>query len=133
MIARFPNNNVDHRLRAEQRKNTGDEVWRKSLEAIEEQSIELINIRRDVGTTTSNDKPKSYKHARRKPKGHQSDVSAEVDCRSNQTFDINVPDQRKTQKQTQPQSRQQSLLPFNRKQSSNIITPSNRRNQQTTD
>ena len=140
MIASFPNNNGDHRMRAEQRKSNGDDDWTKSQEAIEvsykEQNIGPITIRRDNGTTTSNDKPKSYKHAKRKQKRHQSDVSTESDCSSNQTFDTNIPDKRKTQKKTQPnqqQSRQQNLHPFNRKQSSNNITPLHRRNQQTTD
>ena len=139
MIASFPNNNGDHRMRAEQRKSNDDENWTKLQGNIEvsykEQSIGPNTIRRDVGTTTSNDKPKSYKHAKRKQK-NQSDASTEYDCSSNQTFDTNIPDQRKTQKRTQPNQqkpRQQNLHPFNRKQSTNKITPSHRRNQQTTD
>ena len=130
MIASFPTNNGDHHIRAEQGKRNGDEDSTKSLKAIQvkykEQNIGPITIRRDVGTTTSNDKPKSYKHAKRKQKIPQSDVNTESDCSSNQTFDTNIPDQRKTLKQTQPhqtQSRQQNLHPFNRKQSSNKITP----------
>ena len=122
IIARFPNNNGGHHIRAEQGKNNGDEDSRKSRETIEvnykEQNIGSIIKKRDVGTTTSNDKPKSYKHAKRKQKIHQSDVSTESDCSSNQTFDTNIPDQRKTLKKTQPhqqQSRQQNLRPFNMK------------------
>ena len=61
-------------------------------------STKKITIRRDVGTTTSNEKPKSYKHAKRKQKRHQSDISTESDCSSNQTVGTNIPDQRKTQK-----------------------------------
>ena len=140
MIASFPNNNGDHHIRAEQGKSNDDEDSTKSREAIEvnykEQNIGPITIRRDVGTTTSNDKPKSYKHAKRKQKIHQSDVSTESDCSSNQIIDTNIPDQRKTLKKTRPhqqQSRQQNLHPFNRKQSANKITPLHRRNQQTTD
>ena len=111
----------------------------KSRETIEvnykEQNIGPITIRRDVGTTTSNDKPNFYKHAKRKQRIHQSDVSTESDCSSNQTFDTNIPDQRKTLKKTQPHQQQsrQNLHPFNRKQSSKEITPSHRINQQTTD
>ena len=135
MIASFPNNNGDHHIRAEQGKSNGDEDSTKSRETIEvnykEQNIGPVTIRRDVGTTTSNDKPTFYKHAKRKQKIHQSDVSTESDCSSNQTFDTNIPDQRKTQPHQQ-QSRQ-NLHPFNRKQSSNEITPSHRINQQTTD
>ena len=137
MIASFPNNNGEHR--EEQRKGNADYNWTKSREAIEvgykDQNIGPITIRRYVGTT-SNDKPKSYKHATRKQKRHQSDVSTESDCSSNQTFGTNMPDQWKTQKKTQrnqQQSRQQNLHPFNRKQLSNNITPLHRRNQQTTD
>ena len=67
MIASFPKNNGDHHIRAEQGKSNSDEDSTKSREAIEvnykEQSFGPITIRRDVGTTTSNDKPKSYKHA----------------------------------------------------------------------
>ena len=140
MIASFPNNNGDHHIRAEQEKSNGDEDSTKSREAIEinykEQNIGPITRRRDVGTTTSNDKPKSYKHAKGKQKIHQSDVITKSDCSSNQTFDTNIPDQRKTLKKTQPhqqKSRQQKLHPFNRKQSSNKIRPLHRRNQQTTD
>ena len=140
MIASFPNNNSDHHIRAEQGKSNGVEDSTKCRESIEvnykEQNIGPINIGRDVGTTTSNGKPKSYKHAKRKQKIHQSDVSTESHCSSNQTFDINIPDQRKTLKKTKPhqqQSRQQNLHPFNRKQSSNKITPLHRRSQQTTD
>ena len=63
MIASFPNNNGDRLIRAEQGKSSGDEDSTKSREAIEvnykEQNIGPITIRRDVGTTTSNDKPKS--------------------------------------------------------------------------
>ena len=73
-------------MRAEQRKNKGDENWTKSQEAIEvsykEQNIRPITIRRDVGTTTTNDKPKFYKHAKRKQKRRQSDVITESDCSS---------------------------------------------------
>ena len=140
IIASFPSNNGEHRIRAEQRKGNADEDWTKPREALEvsykKQNIGPITIIRDVGTTTSNDKPKSYKHAKRKQKRHQSDVSTEFDCSSNQTFGTNIPDQWKTQKKTQPnqqQPRQQNLNPFNRKQSSNNITPLHRRNQQTTD
>ena len=138
MIASFPNNNGDHHIRAEQRKGNGDENSTKSRETIEvnykEQNIGPITIRRDVGATTSNDKPKFYKHAKRKQKIHQSDVSTESDCSSKQTFDTNIPDQRKTLKKTQPHQQQskQNLHPFNRKQSSTEITPSHRINQQTT-
>ena len=139
LIASFSNNNGDRLIRAEQGKSNGDDDSTKSREAMEvnykEQNIGPITIRRDVGTPTSNDKPKSYKHAKRKQKIHQSDVSTESDCSSNQTFDTNNPDQRKTLKKTQPhqqQSRQQNLHPFNRKQSSNKITPLHRRSQQTT-
>ena len=61
MIASFPNNNKDHHIRAEQRKNNGDEDLTNSLEANEvnfkEQNIGPITIRRNVGATTSNDKP----------------------------------------------------------------------------
>ena len=139
MIASFPNNNGDHHIRAEQGKSNGDEDSTKSRETIEvnykEQNVGPIAIRRDVGTTTSNDKPNIYKYAKRKQRIHQSDVSAESDCSSNQTFDTNNPDQRKTLKKTQPHQQQsrQNLHPFNRKQSSNEITPSHRINQQTTD
>ena len=84
MIASFSNNNGEHRIRAEQRNGNADEDWTKCREAIEasykEQNIRPITIRRDVGTTTSNDKPKSYKHPKRKQKRHQSDVSTESDC-----------------------------------------------------
>ena len=140
MIASFPNNNGDHHIRAEQGKSNGDEDSTKSREAIEvnyeEQNIGPITIRHNVGTTTSNDKLKSYKHAKRKQKIHQSEVSTESDCSSNQIFDTNIPDQRKTEKKTQQhrqQSRQQNLHPFNRKQLPNKIEPLHRRNQQTTD
>ena len=96
MIASFPNNNVDHHIRAEQGKSNGDEDSTKSREAIEvnykEPNIGPITIRRDVDTTTSNDKPKSYKYAKRKQKIHQSDVRTESDCSSDQTFDTNIPD-----------------------------------------
>ena len=72
MIASFPNNNGDHHIRAEQGKGKGDENSTKSRETIEvnykEQNIGPITIRRDVGTITSNDKPKFYKHAKRKQK-----------------------------------------------------------------
>ena len=139
MIASFPNNNGEHRIRAEQRKGNADEDWKKSRKAIEvsykEQNNKPITIRRDVGTTTSNDKPKSYKHSKRKQKRHQSDVSTESDCSSNQSFGTNIPDPRKTQKKTQPnqqQSRQQNLHSFSRKQSSKNTKPLHR-NQQTTD
>ena len=58
-------------MRAEQRKSKGDDDLTKSQEAIEasykEQNIGPITIRRDVGTTTSNHQPKSYKDAKRKP------------------------------------------------------------------
>ena len=140
MIASFPNNNGDHRMRAEQRKSNDDDNWTKSQEAIEfsykEQRIGSNTIRHDVGTTTSNDKPKSYKHAKRKQKRNQSDASFESDCSSIQTFDTNIPDQLLKKKKTQPNQqkpRQQNLHPFNRKQSTNNIRPSHRRNQQTTD
>ena len=140
MIASFPSNNGDHHIRAEQGKINGDEDSTKSREAIEinykEQNIGPITIKRNVGTTTSNDKRKFFKHAKRKQKIHQSDVSTESDCSSNQTIDTNIPDQRKTLKKTQPhqqQSRQKNLHPFNRKKSSFKITPLHRRNQQTTD
>ena len=139
MIASSPNNNGDYHIRAEQRKSNDDEDLTKSREAIEvnykERNIGPVTIRRDVGTATSNHKPKSYKHAKRIQKRHQSDVSTESDCSSNQTFVTNIRDQRGTQKKTQPhqqQSRQQNLHPFNRKQSNNN-TPLHRRNQQTTD
>ena len=105
-IASFPNNIGEHRITAEQGKSNADEDWTKSPEAIEfsytEQKIGPITIRRDVVTTTSNGKPKSYKHAKRKQKRHQSDVITESDCTSNQRFGTNIPDQRKTQKKTQP-------------------------------
>ena len=140
MIASFPKNDGDHHIRAEQGNSNGDEGSTKSREAIEvnykEQNIGPITIRRDVGTTTSIDKPKSYKHAKREQKIHQSDVSTESNFSSNQTFDTNILNQRKTLKKTQPhqqQSRQQNLHPFNRKQSSNKITPLHRINQRTTD
>ena len=140
MIASFPNNNGDHHIRAKQGKSNGDEDSTKSREAIEvnykEQNIGPITIRRDVGTTTSNDKPNSYKHAKREQKIHQSEVSTESDFNSNQTFDTNIPNQRKTLTKTQPhqqQSRQQNLHPFNRKHSSNKIAPLHRINQRTTD
>ena len=72
MIASFPNNNGDHRIGAEQRKSNGDDDWTKSQEAIEvsykEQNIGPITIGRDVGTTTSNDKGKFYKHAQKETK-----------------------------------------------------------------
>ena len=72
MIASFPSNNADHHIRAEQGKSNGDEDSTNSREAIEinykEQNIGPITIRRDVGITTSNDKPKSYKHAKRTQK-----------------------------------------------------------------
>ena len=84
MIATFPNKNGDHHIRAEQRKSNGDEDWIKSRDAIEvrykEQNIEPITIRRDVGT--SNDTPRSYKHAKRKQKRNQLDVSTES-CTNN--------------------------------------------------
>ena len=68
----FPNNDGEHRIRAEQRKSNGEEDWTNSRKAIEvsykEQNIGPIAISRDVGTTTSNDKTKSYKHAKRKQK-----------------------------------------------------------------
>ena len=102
MIASFPNNNGDHHIRAEQGKGNGDENSRKSRETIEvnykEQNIGPITIRRDVGTTTSNEKPQFFKHAKSKQKIHQSDVSTESDCSSNQTFDTNIPDELKTLK-----------------------------------
>ena len=102
IIANFPNNADDHRLKAEQRKSNVEEDWTNSREATEvsykDQNIGPIIIRRDIGTTTSNDKPKSYKHAKRKQKRHQSDVSTESECSSNQKIDTNIPDQRKTQK-----------------------------------
>ena len=94
---------------------------RKSQEANEvsykEKNIGPITIRREVGTTTSNDKSKYYKYAKGPTKRHQSDSSTESDCSSNQIFDTNIPDHRKTQKKTQPnqqQSGQQNLHPFNR-------------------
>ena len=65
MIASFPSNNGEQSIRAEQRKGNTDEDWTKSREAIEV-SYKTITIRHDVGTTTSNDKHKSYKHAKRK-------------------------------------------------------------------
>ena len=68
----FPNNDGDHRIRAVQRKSNGEDDWTKSREAIEvsckKQNIGPITIRRDVGTTTSNNKTKSYTHAKRKQK-----------------------------------------------------------------
>ena len=110
MIASFPNNNGDHHIRAEQGKSNGDEDSTKSRETIEvnykEQNVGPIAIRRDVGTTTSNDKPNIYKYAKRKQRIHQSDVSTESDCSSNQTFDTNNPDKRKTLKKTQPHQQQ---------------------------
>ena len=91
-------------------KSNGDEDLTKSRKAIEdnykEQNIGPITIRRDVDTTTSDDKHKSYKHAKRRQKRHQSEVSTEFDCSSNQTFNTNIPDQRKTQKKTQPYQEQ---------------------------
>ena len=105
MIASFPNNKDDeHHMRAEQTKSNSDDDWTKSQEAIEvsckEQIIGPHTIRCDVATTTSYDNCKSCKHAKRKQKRHQSDVSTESDCISNQTFDTNISDQRKTQKNT---------------------------------
>ena len=79
--------------------------------------------------------PNSINTLKGNKKIHQSDVSTESDCSSNQTFDTNIPDEQKTPKKTQPHQQQsrQNLHPFNRKQSSNEITPSHRINQQTTD
>ena len=75
MIASFLNNNGDHRMRAEQRKSNVDDDWTKSQEAIEvsykEQNIGPITIRRDVGTTTSNDKPNPKKTL----KGNKKDTN----------------------------------------------------------
>ena len=70
--ASIPNNAGDHRTRAETRKTNVDEGWTKSREIAKvsytEQNIGPITIRRDAGTTTSNDKPNSYNHAKRQKK-----------------------------------------------------------------